>query len=213
MFMKLFTLLLAGVSLLLPAAAQAQETAPDVLVKNVTNEVLEIIRKDKDIQSGNTKRAIDLVEQKVLPHFNFTHMTALAVGRDWRQATPQQQKALIDEFRTLLVRTYSNSLTAYKNQTVDFRPFKMQPGDTDVVVKTQIHQPGGKPITIDYSLEKTPEGWKVYDVVVGGVSLVTNYRDSFSQEVRANGIDGLVKALQAKNRSLAGAVAAGGETK
>lgn len=212
MFMKLFTLLLAGASLLLPAAAPAQETAPDVLVKNVTNEVLEIIRKDKDIRSGSTKRAVELVEQKVLPHFNFAHMTALAVGRDWRQATPEQQKALIDEFRTLLVRTYSNSLTAYKDQTVDFRPFKMNPGDADVVVKTQVNQPGGKPITIDYSLEKTPQGWKVYDVVVGGVSLVTNYRDSFAQEVRANGIDGLIKALQAKNRSLA-AVAAGGQAR
>ncbi len=210
MFMKLFTLLLAGASLLLPAAAPAQETAPDVLVKNVTNEVLEIIRKDKDIRSGSTKRAIELVEQKVLPHFNFAHMTALAVGRDWRQATPEQQKALIDEFRTLLVRTYSNSLTAYKDQTVDFRPFKMNPGDSDVVVKTQVNQPGGKPITIDYSLEKTPQGWKVYDVVVGGVSLVTNYRDSFAQEVRANGIDGLIKALQAKNRSMAAVAADGG---
>ncbi|MFZ5509827.1 MAG: MlaC/ttg2D family ABC transporter substrate-binding protein [Pseudomonadota bacterium] len=210
MFMKLFTLLLAGASLLLPAAAPAQETAPDVLVKNVTNEVLEIIRKDKDIRSGSTKRAIELVEQKVLPHFNFAHMTALAVGRDWRQATPEQQKALIDEFRTLLVRTYSNSLTAYKDQTVDFRPFKMNPGDSDVVVKTQVNQPGGKPITIDYSLEKTPQGWKVYDVVVSGVSLVTNYRDSFAQEVRANGIDGLIKALQAKNRSMAAVAADGG---
>jgi phospholipid transport system substrate-binding protein len=212
MFMKLFTLLLAGASLLLPAAASAQETAPDVLVKNVTNEVLEIIRKDKDIRSGSTKRAVELVEQKVLPHFNFAHMTALAVGRDWRQATPEQQKALIDEFRTLLVRTYSNSLTAYKDQTVDFRPFKMNPGDADVVVRTQVNQPGGKPITIDYSLERTPQGWKVYDVVVGGVSLVTNYRDSFAQEVRANGIDGLIKALQTKNRSLA-AVAAGGQAR
>jgi phospholipid transport system substrate-binding protein len=212
MFMKLFTLLLAGASLLLPAAAPAQETAPDVLVKNVTNEVLEIIRKDKDIRSGSTKRAVELVEQKVLPHFNFAHMTALAVGRDWRQATPEQQKALIDEFRTLLVRTYSNSLTAYKDQTVDFRPFKMNPGDADVVVRTQVNQPGGKPITIDYSLERTPQGWKVYDVVVGGVSLVTNYRDSFAQEVRANGIDGLIKALQTKNRSLA-AVAAGGQAR
>lgn len=200
--MKFFALLLAGVSLLLPAGAQAQETAPDTLVKNVTTEVLDIIRKDKEIQSGSTKRAIELVEQKVLPHFNFPRMTALALGKEWRKATPDQQKVLTEEFRTLLVRTYSNALTAYKNQTVDYLPFRMQPGDTDVTVRTHIHQPGGKPITLDYSLEKLAQGWKVYDVVVGGVSLVTNYRESFSTEVRNGGIDGLIKSLQAKNRSL-----------
>lgn len=206
--MKLFTLLLTGVSLLLPLGVLAQEAAPDVHIKNVTNEVLEIVRKDKDIQAGNTKRAMDLVEQKVLPHFDFTRMTALAVGRDWRRASPQQQKALVDEFRSLLVRTYSNALTAYKNQTVEFKPFKMQAGETDVVVRTQVSQAGAKPVGIDYSLEKTEAGWMVYDVVVGGVSLVTNYRDSFAQEVRSGGIDGLIKALQAKNRSLEAAMAA-----
>ena len=199
--MKLFALLLAGASLL-PAGIQAQETAPDALVKDVTNEVLDIIRKDKEIQSGSTRRAIELVEQKVLPHFNFTRMTALAVGKDWRQANPAQQKVLTDEFRTLLVRTYSNALTAYKNHGVDYKPFRMQPGETDVTVRTQINQPGGKPITLDYSLEKQGQGWKVYDVVIGGVSLVTNYRASFSTEVRNGGIDGLLKSLQAKNRSL-----------
>lgn len=203
--MKFFALLLAGVGLLLPAAAPAQETAPDVLVRNVTNEVLDIIRKDKDIQSGSTRRAIELVEQKVLPHFNFARMTALAMGKEWRQANPAQQKALTDEFRTLLVRTYSNALTAYKNQSVDYRPFRMQPGETDVTVRTQIHQSGGKPITLDYSLEKQGAAWKVYDVIVGGVSLVTNYRESFASEVRNGGIDGLIKSLQAKNRSLEGA--------
>jgi len=201
--MKFFALLLAGIGLLLPTAATAQE-APDALVRNVTNEVLDIIRKDKDIQSGSTRRAIELVEQKVLPHFNFSRMTALAMGKEWRQANPAQQKALTDEFRTLLVRTYSNALTAYKNQTVDYRPFRMQPGDTDVTVRTQIHQPGGKPITLDYSLEKQGSAWKVYDVIVGGVSLVTNYRESFASEVRSGGIDGLVKSLQAKNRGLEG---------
>lgn len=200
--MKFFALLLAGASLLLPMGAQAQETAPDALVKNVTNEVLDIIRKDKDIQAGSTKRAIELVEQKVLPHFNFSRMTALAMGREWRQASPAQQKVLTDEFRLLLVRTYSNALTAYKNETVDYRPFKMQAGETDVTVRTQIHQHGGKPIALDYSLEKQAQGWKVYDVVVGGVSLVTNYRESFATEVRNGGIDGLIKSLQAKNRGL-----------
>jgi phospholipid transport system substrate-binding protein len=201
--MKAFALLLAAASFLLPLGAQAQETAPDVLVKNVTTEVLDIIRKDKDIKAGSTKRAIELVEQKVLPHFNFTRMTALAVGKDWRQATDAQKKALTEAFKELLVRTYSNALIAYKNETVDYKPFKMQPGETDVTVRTQIHQSGAKqPISLDYSLEKTPQGWKVYDVIVAGVSLVTNYRSSFATEVRNGGIDGLIKTLQAKNKSL-----------
>jgi len=201
--MKAFALLLSAASFLLPLGAQAQETAPDVLVKNVTTEVLDIIRKDKDIKAGSTKRAIELVEQKVLPHFNFTRMTALAVGKDWRQATDAQKKALTEAFKELLVRTYSNALIAYKNETVDYKPFKMQPGETDVTVRTQIHQSGAKqPISLDYSLEKTPQGWKVYDVIVAGVSLVTNYRSSFATEVRNGGIDGLIKTLQAKNKSL-----------
>lgn len=204
--MKFFALLLTTcASLLLPAGAQAQETAPDALVRNVTTEVLDIIRKDKEIQSGSTKRVIELVEQKVLPHFNFTRMTALALGKEWRKANPAQQKVLTEEFRDLLVRTYSNALTAYKNQSVEYKPLRMQPGETDVTVRTQIHQPGGKPITLDYSLEKLPQGWKVYDVVVGGVSLVTNYRESFATEVRNGGIDGLIKSLQDKNRSMDGA--------
>lgn len=195
------------------APVMAQDLAPDALIKNVTEEVLTIVRQDKDLQSGNTKRAVELVEAKVLPHFNFTRMTALAVGRDWRQASPAQQQALTDEFRTLLVRTYSNALTAYKNQTVDFRPFRMQPNETDVTVRTQVNQPGAKPVGIDYSLEKSAGTWKVYDVVVGGVSLVTNYRDSFATEVRSGGIDGLIKSLQQKNRSLEGSVAGGSENK
>jgi phospholipid transport system substrate-binding protein len=201
--MRFIAFILAGASLLLPAGAQAQETAPDALVKNVTTEVLEIIRTDKDIKAGNTQRVIDLVEKKVLPHFNFTRMTALAVGKDWRQASPAQQKILTDEFRDLLVRTYSNALTAYKNETVEYRPFKMQNGETDVTVRTQIHQPGARqPIALDYSLEKNGNGWKVYDVVVAGVSLVTNYRSSFATEIRNGGIDGLIKTLKAKNSSL-----------
>lgn len=202
--MKLFAVLLAGVaSFLLPPGVQAQETAPDVLVKNVTNEVLDIIRKDKDIKAGSTKRAIELVEQKVLPHFNFSRMTALAVGKDWRQADEAQKKALTEAFKELLVRTYSNALIAYKNETVDFKPFKMQAGETDVTVRTAINQHGAKqPITLDYSLEKLSSGWKVYDVVVAGVSLVTNYRSSFATEVRNGGIDGLIKTLQAKNKTL-----------
>lgn len=188
--------------LLIATTAMAQEVAPDVLVKTVTNEVLEIVRKDKDIQSGNTKKAIDLVEVKVLPHFNFTRMTQLAMARDWRQANPPQQKTLTDEFHALLVRTYSKALTEYKNQTIDFKPFALKAGETDVRVRTEIKQSGaGKNIELDYWLEKSPTGWKVYDIEVGGISLVTNYRESFATEVRNNGIDGLIKSLQAKNKS------------
>jgi len=189
-------------ALCLNAGALAQEQAPEVLIKNVTNEVLEIVRKDKEIQSGSTRKAIDLVEAKVLPHFNFTRMTQLAVARDWRQASPEQQKTLTAEFRTLLVRTYSKALTEYKNQTIDFRPFKMQPAETDVKVRTLINQPGAtKAIDLDYYLEKQPNGWKVYDIEVGGVSLVTNYRSEFTAEVRKGGIDGLIATLQKKNKT------------
>ena len=188
--------------LLIAATAMAQEVAPDVLVKTVTNEVLEIVRKDKEIQSGNTKKAIDLVEVKVLPHFNFTRMTQLALARDWRQASTAQQKILTDEFHVLLVRTYSKALTEYKNQTIEFKPFSLKAGESDVRVRTEIKQSGaGKNIELDYYLEKSGAGWKVYDIEVGGISLVTNYRDSFAAEVRNNGIEGLIKSLQAKNKS------------
>jgi phospholipid transport system substrate-binding protein len=183
------------------SVAQSVDLAPDVLIKNVTTEVLDIVRKDKEIQNGNTKRAIDLVETKVLPYFNFTRMTALAMGKDWRQASPAQQKILSDEFHTLLVRTYSKALTEYRNQTIEFKPFKSQPADTDVTVRTQIAQAGVKSIELDYSLEKSDKGWKVYDIAVGGVSLVTNYRSEFAQEISQTGVDGLIKRLQAKNKS------------
>ncbi|HZV53567.1 MAG TPA: ABC transporter substrate-binding protein [Rhodocyclaceae bacterium] len=191
--------MLAG--LLVTAGAVAQEIAPDTLVRNVSNDVLEIVRKDKDIQSGNTRKAVELADAKVLPHFNFAHMTKLAVGKDWRQANPAQQKILIDEFRSLLVRTYSKALTEYRNQTIDFKPLKMQPADTDVIVRTLVNQPGSKPVQIDYNLEKTDQGWKVYDIIVGGISLVTNYRGSFAQEISAGGIDGLIATLRTKNKS------------
>lgn len=182
-------------------AAVAQE-APDALVNKITEEVLDIVRKDKDIQSGNTRKAIELVDAKVLPHFNFQHMTALAVGKEWRKTTPVQQQQLTAEFKTLLVRTYSNALTGYKNQKVVYKPFKMNPGDTDVLVRTEVQQPGAKAIQLDYSLEKLDGGWKVYDVNVAGISLVTNYRDQFAQEIRNGGMDGLIQSVAAKNKSL-----------
>ncbi|MFT3961447.1 MlaC/ttg2D family ABC transporter substrate-binding protein [Propionivibrio sp.] len=199
--MKYFYSLLLGLVLSV-SAAFAQEDSPDALVKKVTEEVLTIVRQDKDIQSGNTRKAIELVEAKVLPHFDFRRMTALAMGRDWNKANAEQKKRLTDEFNILLVRTYSNALTSYKDQTVRYKPTKLPAGDADVVVKTEILQPGGRPIQLDYALEKQPDGWKVFDVIVAGVSLVTNYRDTFNQEVRANGVDGLIKMLSDKNKQL-----------
>lgn len=185
-------------SLFTLASVGAQE-APDALIRNVSNNVLSVIKQDKELQSGNMRRAVELVESKVLPHFNFQRMTSLAVGREWNKATAQQKEQLVNEFRTLLVRTYSNALTQYRDQAIEFKPFTMQPGETDVTVRTQVNQPGGKPIQLDYMLEKQPGGWKVYDVSVAGISLVTNYRNTFGDEIRNNGMDGLIKALVAKN--------------
>lgn len=198
--MRRIMAILMACTLLVGFSAGASEMAPDALVKNTAQEVLAIIKQDKDIQSGNSQKVLDLVEAKVLPHFAFARMAQLAVGRHWPKASPAQQQALIQEFRTLLVRTYSGSLTSYKDQTIDYRPAKLAPGDTDVTVKTVVNQPGGQPIPIEYSLEKGGDGWKVYDVAVDGVSLVTNYRSSFSSEIQRRGIDGLIKTLADKNR-------------
>ncbi len=189
-------------------AIAADPAAPDALVKGVTDDVIAIVRQDKAIQSGDTRKAVELVETRVLPYFDFAHMTRLAVGKDWKQASPEQKTVLTQEFKTLLVRTYSNALTQYRNQQIDFKPLKAKPEDTDVVVRTEVRQPGAKPVQIDYNLEKLADGWKVYDVLVAGVSLVTNYRDSFGQEVRTGGIDGLIKSLKDKNKQLDATVSA-----
>ncbi|MBS4096640.1 MAG: ABC transporter substrate-binding protein [Sulfuricella sp.] len=183
--------------------AQAGDIPPDVLVKDTSQDVLAIVKKDKDIQAGSQKKLLDLVEAKVLPHFDFKRMTQLAVGKHWRTATPAQQESLTNEFRTMLVRTYSNSLSAYKNQTIEYKAFTMKAGDTDVTVRTQVIQPGGQPVPINYALEKQPNGWKVYDVEVDGVSLVTNYRGSFGTEIGKTGVDGLIKTLVDKNQTAA----------
>jgi phospholipid transport system substrate-binding protein len=184
-----------------PTAAQNM-TPPDALARSVTDEVLAVLRADTDIQAGNRKKVVDLVETKVLPHFNFVRMTQLAVGRHWRAANPEQRKLLVNEFRTLLVQTYAATLTAYRDQTIEYRPLRIQPEDTDVVVRSLINQPGGKPVTVDYRMQKGDNGWKVYDVVVGDLSLVQSYRGSFNTEVQKGGIDGLVKALTEKNKQL-----------
>jgi len=183
------------------AGAQAM-TPPDVLARSVTDEVLAVLRADKDIQTGSQKKVVDLVEKKVLPHFNFVRMTQLAVGRHWREASPEQQKLLVGEFRTLLVQTYAATFTAYRDQAIEYRPLRVQPDETDVVVKSFINQSGGKPVTVDYRMQKSNDGWKVYDVVVGDLSLVQSYRGSFNTEVQKGGIDGLVKALTEKNKQL-----------
>ena len=182
------------------AAVRAQDIAPDVLVKNVTLEVLDIILKDKDMQSGDQRKIVELVEAKVLPHFNFTSMTRLAVATHWEKATPEQKKQLTEEFKTLLVRTYSSALSTYREQKFDFRPLRAKPTDTDVTVQVRIAQSGREAVTLEYDMEKTASGWKAYDVRVGGVSLVVNYRTEFAAEIRASGIDGLIKGLAAKNK-------------
>ena len=200
--MKSFIPWVVAASLALSVVSvRAADDAPDEMVRKVTDDVLTIVRQDKDIQNGNAKKAMELVEAKVLPNFNFQRMTALAMGRDWGKASPEQKKKLADEFKTLLVRTYSNALTGYKDQTIRYKPSK-DLGDGEVLVKTEIVQSGNKPIQLDYSLEKAGDGWKVYDVVVAGVSLVTNYRETFAQEVRANGVDGLIQMLSNKNKQL-----------
>jgi len=175
--------------------ALAADTPPDVLARATTQEVLAILKKDKDLRNGDLAKVYQLVEAKILPNFDFNRMTQLAVGKHWPRATAKQKEALVTEFRNLLVRTYSTSLTAFTNQTVEFRPLTMKPDDTDVTVHSEIRQPGGQPIPIDYSMYKTSFGWKVYDVTIDGVSLVTNYRASFASTIRQKGIDGLIKTL------------------
>jgi phospholipid transport system substrate-binding protein len=184
---------------LLADPALAQE-APDALVKRVAEDVLSTIRSDKDLQAGNQAKVKQLIETKLAPHFDFARMTALAAGRNWRSANPEQQQQLTDQFRTLLVRTYSGALTGYRDNTMDYKPLRMNPGDSEVIVRTEVRRPGQAPVQIDYNMAKTPEGWKAYDVVVAGVSLVTNYRDEFNDIVRSSGIDGLIKALDTKNK-------------
>lgn len=180
----------------------AEMLAPDALARSVTDEVLSIIRADKDIQSGDQKKALELVEAKVAPHFHFGRMTQLAMGRNWRQASAEQQKRLVSEFRTLLVRTYTSAFTQYRNQAVEYRPPRMAATDTDVVVQSLIKQPSGQPVAVDYNMEKTDLGWKVYNVKIEGVSLVENYRNTFNTEVQKSGVDGLIKSLAEKNKAL-----------
>ena len=188
-----------AVALSTAAVAQAQE-APEALVKRVSEDVIATIKSDPLVQAGNQARVREVMETKLLPHFDFARMTALAMGRNWRTATPEQQQRLTDEFRTLLVRTYSGALNKYRDETIEYKPLRMSPADTDVIVRTAVMKPGGAPIQIDYSMAKTPSGWKAYDVIVAGVSLVTNYRDEFNEQIKSGGVDGLLKTLADKNK-------------
>jgi phospholipid transport system substrate-binding protein len=206
--MKTMIMAAALFALAVPTGWANADIAPDVLARSVTDEVLAIVRADKELQAGNPQKVMQLVESKVLPHFNFMRMTQLAVGRNWRTATPEQQKVLTEEFKMLLVRTYTAAFTQYRNQTVDYRPVRMNPTDTDVVVKSLVKQPTGQPIAIDYSMEKLTGAWKVYDVKIEGISLVENYRNTFNGEIQRGGVDGLIRTLSDKNKTLAAQAAA-----
>jgi phospholipid transport system substrate-binding protein len=195
------SLAVSAVALLAGGGAEAQGKTPDTLIKEVSTDVLDAVKADKSIQSGDIKKVIALVDQKVLPYVNFQRMTASAVGRYWRQATPDQQKRLEDEFKLLLVRTYSGALAQVtQEQAVELKPMRSSPGDTEVVVRTEIRGKGD-PIQLDYRLEKAGDSWKIYDVNVLGVWLVENYRNSFAQEIGANGIDGLIAKLAERNKA------------
>ena len=192
-------------SFLFVASAWSVEITPDRLVEETVKEVLEIIENDEDIKGADKERILDLVESKILPHFNFTRMTQLAMGRHWSKAETSQQTVLVDEFRTLLVRTYSNALSSYRDEIVQVHQIKNLGDREDVTVRTVIIQGSGKqPVPIDYSMEKKSDGWKVYDVTVAGVSLVTNYRSSFTSQIRRGGVDGLIKTLVDRNKALEG---------
>ena len=180
------------------ASAMAQE-APDALVKRVSQEVLGIIKTDPKVQAGDQARIREVVETKLLPYFDFERITALAMGRNWKKATPEQKAQLIEQFRQLLVRTYSGALTQYRDQTMDYKPLRADANATEVTVRTEVVRQGQAPVPIDYSMAKGNPGWKVYDVIVGGVSLVTNYRDEFNEQIKSGGVEGLIKTLQAKN--------------
>jgi phospholipid transport system substrate-binding protein len=199
MFRPLVLLVLSFSFAAFAPPALAQE-APDALVKRVVQDVIATIKADPKIQAGDPARIRDVVEQKLLPNFDFERMTALAMGRNWNRATPEQKKQLVDQFRTLLVRTYSGALTQYRDQTIDVKPLRLDPAATDAMVRTEVIRNGQAPVQIDYGMGKTDAGWKAYDIVVGGVSLVTNYRDEFTEQVRSGGVDGLIKVLETKNK-------------
>lgn len=203
--MKIFLKYLTAITLLLSFSfgfsAVNAEISADELVKQTAEDVLTTVKNDKDIQSGNQQKIYALAEEKILPNFDFDRVCRMVLGKNWRTATPEQQASFQKEFRSLLIRTYASALSKYKDQVIEYKPLRAEPGAKNVSVKTQILQPGGQPIAVDYSLVKADNGWKVYDIVIESVSLVTNYRSQFSNEIRQNGIDSLNKKLADKNKA------------
>lgn len=192
-------------TLLFSIGAQAQQETPDQLVKRLSQEILDTAKNDKDVQAGNSKKVYDLVENKILPYIDFQRMTSLAAGKNWRDATPEQQKQLVNEFRNLLVHTYSGAIVQIKDQRVEFKPMRAAPEDTEVEVRSQVIQSRGEPIQLNYRLAKQGTGWKIYDINVLGAWLVETYKGSFAAEISKSGIDGLIKTLVEKNKKLAAA--------
>ena len=186
---------------LMAGSVFAAEMSADELVKQTAEDVLATIKNDQDIQSGNQQKIFALAEEKILPNFDFERVCRMVLGKNWKSASPEQQAAFQKEFRSLLLRTYASALGKYKNQVIEYKPLRAEPGAKNVSVKTQILQPGGQPIAVDYSLVKADGGWKVYDIVIESVSLVTNYRSQFSNEIRTNGLDSLNKKLAEKNKA------------
>ena len=194
--------LIIGLCLLSFSVASFAVEAPDELVKRTAEDVLTIVKADKDIQAGNQEKLFALAQEKILPNFNFDKVSRLVLGKNWTKATPDQKTGFQAEFKSLLIRTYATALSKYKNQSIEYAPLRMADGATTATVKTSIVQPGGQPIAVNYTLEKqTDASWKVYDIVIEGVSLVTNYRGQFAQEIRQNGLDSLIKKLADKNKA------------
>lgn len=208
--MKLMKQLLAMATIAFATAAQAAPAteAPDALVKRISQDVIDTAKSDKGIQAGDINRVNQLVETKILPYVDFQRMTSLAAGRHWRTATPDQQQRLSAEFRTLLVYTYSGALSQIKNETVEFKPLRASPDDTEVEVRSQVNVARGEPVPLNYRVAKTPAGWKIYDINVLGAWLVETYKSSFNSEISKGGVDGLIKTLADKNKALASRPAA-----
>jgi len=206
LFKKCVALVIVAGAFISASSAVAQET-PDALVKRISQDVLDTAKVDKEIQAGNQKRVLDLVESKIIPYVDFQRMTAMAAGRFWRDATADQQKQLTTEFRALLVYTYSGAIGQIKDQKLEFKPLRADPADSEVEVRSQVVQPRGEPLQLNYRLEKVAGTWKIYDVNVLGAWLVETYKGSFASEISKNGIDGLIKTLADKNKRLAAAVA------
>lgn len=199
--MKRLSSVILGLVLFCASAIACANVPADVFVKGVADDVLTIVKKDKDIQNGDQEKIFALAEEKIMPNFNFDHVCRLVLGKNFSKASKEQQDAFQREFRTLLIRTYASALSKYRNQTIEYKPMRDIADDKQVTVKTQILQPGGQPIAVDYTLEQMGDVWKVYDITIEGVSLVTNYRGQFSNEIRQGGMDGLIQKLVEKNKS------------